>query len=183
MRNKWNGIFSLEILKSKFKKIKWISLYLLIPMVILGCEDKETEKLNQNNNLIVIIMEILPAMVNYCPQAEFVVEKGTEYQIALQKDKSSWFQFSPNGNITPPEEKRDYFLTVTKDSSTSISLRPWTSCKTFSSPSRSTMTPQSATPTEVIFKIEKDSVQFSETNRFRIELNSDTQTTVKIIQN
>lgn len=183
MRSEKNGLLSLSFLQNKFETVSRICFYLLILFVSPQCEDRDSERVYQTNVWIAFVMGVLPGLINHCPPADFVVGKGIEYQISLQKDKTSWFRFSPNGNITPPEEKRDYFLTVTRDSSVLVSLRSWTSCKTFSSPSREEMTPYSATPTEVKFKIEFDSFQFSETNMYRLELNSDTQTTVKIIQN
>ncbi|MBM9591792.1 hypothetical protein JWG41_16185 [Leptospira sp. 201903075] len=133
--------------------------------------------------MITFYMGVLPGMIDNCPAAEFTVEKGVDYPISLQKGNTSWFQFSPRGNVKPQEESRDYFLTVTKDSSTSILLKAWRSCKNFSSPPSAGMTPYTETPTEVKFKIEYDSLQFPERNRYHLELTSENQTTVTIRQN
>ncbi|TGL90974.1 hypothetical protein EHQ69_13830 [Leptospira congkakensis] len=177
------SFLNLYFLNKNSISIKRIIFYSLLVFIFSQCEDLDTTKDFREENLLTLAFAVLPTIINNCPVAEFIVEKGKDYQIFLNKENSPWFQFSPNGNMTPPEEKRDYFLIVTKDSSASISLIPWTSCKNFSSPSTSGLTPHSETPTELKFKIEKASFQSAETNRYRLELNSNNQTFITIRQN
>lgn len=173
----------LDLFQKQMILSKRFCICLLILFSILHCDDKNTTEEFQNGFIISFAIGVLPGLVNNCPGVDLVVEKGIDYPISVEKDKISWFQFSQKGNLTPPEETRDYYFTITKDSAASISLISWTSCKNFSSPSRNGLTPDSETPTELKFKIGKDSFRFAETNRYRLELNSPNQTNVTVRQN
>ncbi|TGM81522.1 hypothetical protein EHR01_01610 [Leptospira mtsangambouensis] len=133
--------------------------------------------------LIQFSIFILPIFVDHCPPAEFEIKKNIEYPITLQKGNSTWFKFSPEGNVAPPEESKDYYFTVTKDTNTSVTLRSWISCRNFSSPSRDAISPFSETATEIKYKIDRYSLQFAGNNRYRLELNSENQATIIVKQN
>lgn len=183
MRIYKSSLLNLYLKEGALVVIKRLSFLSLLVFNLSQCYEKNSSKESHEGLLFSLAIDVLPGMINHCPASEFVIEKGIDYQLTLQKENGSWFQFSPNGNITPPEESRDYFLTVTKDSSTSIQLKSWTSCKTFSTPPSGGTTPYSETPTEVKYKIYRDSFKFPETNRYRLELNSGNQTIVTIRQN
>lgn len=103
-----------------------------------------------------------------CPTVNLTLEKGVNYPLTLSTETSVIFNISSADNLPPPNQNRNYYLVVTKDASTSVEFSTLRLCDV-NRRGPSVTSAESATPTELRYRLETNDVRVLE-NAFYLKL-------------
>ncbi|TGL08666.1 hypothetical protein EHQ42_18470 [Leptospira levettii] len=103
-----------------------------------------------------------------CPTVDLTLEKGINYPLTLSTTNSVIFNISSANNLPPPNQSREYFLVVTKDTSANIEFFTFRLCDV-NRRGPSFTSPESSTPTELRYRLEMNDVRVLQ-NAFYLKL-------------
>lgn len=127
---------------------------------------------NSDNNtdqyVSFFLYQYLLSAPGICPTVNLTLDKGVNYPLTLTTTSSVIFNISSVNNLPPPNQSREYFLVVTKDTSANIEFSTLRLCDV-NRRGPTVTSPETSSPTELRYRLEMNDVR-TLTNAFYLKL-------------